>query len=186
MDGGGGLSVVGAMVGALSMRGGAMIGEMLDGALVVTPTPGFGHQDAVLSLALTLRQACPPGLRVLIAPFAVRFGEETELRPDVLVARYVDLTSDGLSGAPLLAAEVRSPSTGLIDRSLKKSAYARYRVACYWLIDPDTPSLTVFEMGEEGEYVGVAHATGSTRYHALRPFPVTVVPTDLVAGLRPG
>jgi Uma2 family endonuclease len=163
-----------------------MIAEMLDGAVFLTPSPGFGHQDAVLNLAALLRQACPPGLRVVLAPFAVRLGEQTELRPDVLVARYVDLTRDELTAPPLLAVEVRSPSSGLIDRSLKKSVYARYRVSCYWLMDPDTPSLTVYELGEEGEYIGVAHAVGSQPYTAVRPFPVTVVPVELVAGLRPG
>src|SRR5215468_5919049 len=88
---------------------GPMLAELLDGTVLVTPTPGFSHQDAVLSLALTLRQACPAGLRVLVAPFAVRLAAQTELRPDLLVARYVDLTSDRLTEPPLLAVEVSGP-----------------------------------------------------------------------------
>jgi Uma2 family endonuclease len=162
-----------------------MFAELLDGTVLVTPTPGFSHQDAVLSLALTLRQACPPGLRVLIGPFPVRLGAQTELRPDLLVARYLDLTSDRLTGPPLLAVEVAGPGTGVVDRAWKRIAYARHRVPSFWLVDPDVPALTAFELDAEGEYVEVGQATGSGRFAATRPFPVTVVPVELVAGLHP-
>jgi Uma2 family endonuclease len=162
-----------------------MLAELLDGTLLLSPTPGFGHQDAVLSLAMTLRQTCPRGLRVLVGPFAVRVGRDAELRPDVLVARYVDLTTDELTGPPLLAVEVRTPGTGLIDRSLKKVLYARHGVGSYWIVDPEVPSLTAFELDATGEYVPVAHVSGPDGWHAERPYPVTVVPVDLVAGLHP-
>ena len=162
-----------------------MFAELLDGTVFVTPTQGFSHQDATLSLALTLRQACPPGLRVLVGPFPVRLGAQTELRPDLLVARYLDLTSDRLTEPPLLAVEVAGPGTGLIDRGLKKIAYARHRVPSFWLVDPEVPALTGFELDDGGEYVEVGHASGSARFAATRPFPVSVVPTDLVAGLHP-
>jgi Uma2 family endonuclease len=162
-----------------------MLAELFDGVLLLSPTPGFSHQDAVLNLAIALRQACPRGLRVLVGPFAVRLGEDAELRPDVLVARYVDLTTDGLTAPPLLAAEVRAPGTGLIDRSLKKMMYARHGVESYWVVDPETPSLTAFELDRGGEYRVVGHASGSEGWQAARPFPVTVVPVDLVAGLHP-
>jgi Uma2 family endonuclease len=162
-----------------------MIAELFDGVLLLSPTPGFTHQDAVLNLAIILREACPPGLRVLVGPVAVRVGEDAELRPDLLVARYVDLTSDGLVAPPLLAVEVRSPGTGLVDRSLKKMVYARHGVSSYWVVDPETPSLTVFELAASGEYLLVGHATGADRWQAARPFPVTVAPIDLVPGLHP-
>ena len=162
-----------------------MFAELLDGIVVVTPSPGFAHQDALLSLALTLRQACPPGLRVLIGPFPVRLGAQTELRPDLLVARYVDLTSDRLTERPLLAVEVAAPGTGVVDRALKKIAYARHRVQSLWLVDPDVPALTGFQLDAGGEYVEVSHATGTGRFETSLPFPVTVVPTAMVAGLHP-
>jgi Uma2 family endonuclease len=162
-----------------------MLAELFDGVLLLSPTPGFGHQDAVLSLAITLRQACPRGLRVLVGPFAVRLGEDAELRPDVLVARYVDLTTDGLTAPPVLAAEVRSPGTGLIDRSLKKMLYARHGVGSYWIVDPETPSLTAFELDPSGDYRPVGRVSGMDRWQATHPFPVAIVPVDLVAGLHP-
>jgi Uma2 family endonuclease len=163
-----------------------MIAEMLDGAVFVSPSPGFGHADAVLALAGTLRRAAPAELRVVAGPFPVRLGRRTELRPDLMVARYVDLVRDGLTAAPLLAVEVRSPGSELLDRSLKRAVYARHRVRSYWLVDPEEPSLTALELDEDGDYGTVAEVTGREWFSARLPFPVSVRPLDLVAGLRPG
>jgi Uma2 family endonuclease len=162
-----------------------MMSEMFDGAVVMSPSPGFGHADAVLALAGTLRAAAPPGLRVLSAPFPVRLGRQTELRPDLLVARYVDLVRDELTAPPLLAVEVGSPATDVVDRSLKRVVYARHRVASYWLVDPETPALTVLELDGAGDYRLVADVVGAEAFLALRPFPVRICPLELVAGLRP-
>ena len=162
-----------------------MITEMFDGAVFVSPSPGFGHTDAVLALAGLLRAAAPPWLRVLATPFPVRLGRQTELRPDLLVARYADLVRDELTAPPLLAVEVRSPGSELLDRSLKRSVYARHRVPSYWLVDPETPALTVLELDDEGDYRTVADVIGAERVLAVRPFPVELSPLALVAGLRP-
>src|SRR5687767_11207830 len=42
--------------------------ELLDGQLLVTPSPRLRHQAVSLELAVLLRQALPPGLRLLPAP----------------------------------------------------------------------------------------------------------------------
>jgi Uma2 family endonuclease len=161
-----------------------MMSEMFDGTVFLSPSPGFGHADALLALAGALRAAAPPWLRVLAAPFPVRLGRQTELRPDVLVARYVDLVRDELTASPLLAVEVRSPASDLVDRSLKRSIYARHGVAGYWLVDPETPALTAFEL-MDGDYRVVADVVGAETFAAVRPFAVRVSPLTLVAGLRP-
>ena len=162
-----------------------MMSEMFDGAVVMSPSPGFSHADAVLALAGVLRAAAPAGLRVLSAPFPVRLGRQTELRPDLLVARYVDLVRDELTAPPLLAVEVRSPASDLLDRSLKRVVYGRHGVPSYWLVDPETPALTTLELDAGGEYRTVADVVGVETFLALRPFPVRICPLELVAGLRP-
>lgn len=123
---------------------------------------------------------------MLISPFAVRFAGDTELQPDVLVARFADLTATSLLVAPLLAVEVASASTRLVDRTLKAAAYARHGVTAYWIVDPNPqrPVVTVHEL-QGGEYVEVAAAIADDRLAVTAPFPVTFTPAELVAGLRP-
>lgn len=157
-----------------------MITEMVDGAVFVRPAAGFAHVDAVLALAGTLRAAAPAGLRVLTAPFPVRLGRRTLLRPDLLVARYADLVRDELTEPPLLAVEVDGEAPGL-----RRVLYARHRVGSYWLLDPRTPALTVLELDPDGDYRTAAEVVGAERFAAVRPFPVVLRPLDLVAGLRP-
>jgi Uma2 family endonuclease len=160
--------------------------ELIDGELLVSPAPGWPHQEAAYTLYMILRSACPADLRVIGAPFAVRPDTFNEVQPDVLVARYADLTLQGLPRAPLLAVEVISPTSRLRDASLKKAFYARLGAASFWLVDPspDKPSLTVFELAS-GEYREVAHAVGDEPWTAARPFAVRLIPAELVSGLRP-
>lgn len=163
--------------------------ELLDGILLVSPAPGVWHQEVAGTLYRLLYAACPPELHVVIAPFEWRGSRRTALQPDVLVARRGDLLAvDGgkfLAEPPVLAVEVLSPSTRRIDRLSKLSAYEEAGVASYWLVDPDpeSPSLHALEL-VDGRYVEVGCPSGDRAWQAQRPFPVTVRPADLVAGLR--
>jgi Uma2 family endonuclease len=51
----------------------------------------------------------------------VRLADDTVLQPDLLVTRRSDTTERNLPVAPLLAIEVLSPSTRLIDLNLKRA-----------------------------------------------------------------
>ncbi|MGQ0574743.1 MAG: Uma2 family endonuclease [Pseudonocardia sp.] len=159
--------------------------ELIDGTLIVSPAPSWGHQEMGATAYVVLRAACPRDLRVLIAPFAVQTAFDSEVQPDVLVARFTDLTPKHLPVAPVLAVEVLSRSTALLDRNTKKAHYARMGVPSYWLLDPTgTGSITAFRLAGAG-YEQVAHVVGDDEFHAEHPFPVTIVPARLLDGLRP-
>lgn len=158
--------------------------ELLDGMLLVTPAPGFRHQKVVLKLGSLLDAHCPEELQVLPAPFAIRPSVTIELQPDLLVARDEDLTEANLPVAPVLAIEVLSPSTRLYDLNFKKAAYERLGVPSYWVIDPLMPRLTAFELDDSGEYELVAKVSGPEVYEAEHPFPVRVVPAELLPRQR--
>ena len=153
--------------------------ELIDGALIVTPAPRHLHQRAVARLLVLLTNACSDELEVLVAPFDVVLADDTVLQPDVLVARRNDVTDRDLPVAPLLAVEVLSPSSRLIDLNLKR---ARYEAACcpsYWVVDPDEPSLVACEL-RDGAYVDIAHMIGEATFRATRPYDVNVCPARLV------
>jgi Uma2 family endonuclease len=154
--------------------------ELVDGALLVTPAPGFGHQRAVKRLLRLIDDACPPDLEALAAPFDVVLSSSTVFEPDVLIARLDDISERNLPVPPVLAVEVLSPSTRSIDRVLKYSRYAESGVEHYWIVDPEEPSLTAYRLGLDGTYEQVAHVIGDLAYEAFEPVHVVVVPSRLV------
>ena len=132
--------------------------ELIDGCLVVTPAPTPRHQIVVSGLLRLLSTACPADLRVLVAPLDVVLADDTVVQPDVLVARRDDFTERDLPVAPLLAVEVLSPSTRRVDVTLKRARYEAAGCPSYWVLDPDHPSLTAWNL-QDG-YVEVAHVEG--------------------------
>jgi Uma2 family endonuclease len=158
--------------------------ELLDGTLIVSPRPINAHQEAAAELLGLLRAACPRELRAIPEP-AVQLSEVTEFDPDIVVIRREHVHAVKCTEPPLLVVEIRSPSTALIDLGRKKAAYERFGVPSYWIVDPrvSRPSLTVFELARGG-YGKAAQVAGDEPFRARRPFPVSGVPSALVAGLR--
>ena len=151
--------------------------ELIDGSLIVSPSPRHAHQVIVGNLYVLLRLACPPELQVVLAPFAVGLAEDTEVQPDLLVAPRSQFTERDLPGPPLLAVEVLSPSTRRVDLLLKRDRYQAAGIASYWIVDPSGPTLTVLELAGES-YVEGQPATDVVRIE--RPFPVEVDPARLL------
>ena len=153
--------------------------ELIDGSLIVSPGPSHAHQVVVGNLHLLLRAACPPDLQVILAPFSVALSDDTEVQPDLLVAPREQFTRRELPGAPLLAVEVLSPSTRRVDLLLKRDRFESAGVASYWLVDPDEPSIIVLEL-LGGSYVEVARVSGAQSCEGTQPFPVRLVPAELL------
>ncbi len=149
--------------------------ELIDGSLIVSPSPRHGHQTVVGNLHLLLRSACPAELQVVLAPFAVALADDTEVQPDLLVAQRERFTDKELPGPPLLAVEVLSPSTRRVDLLLKRDRLQSAGVPSYWLVDPDALVVTVLEL-VDGHYEQVAEVGVDEAFDALRPFPVRLAP----------
>jgi Uma2 family endonuclease len=153
--------------------------ELIDGTLVVTPAPSDPHQASVGELYVLLRAACPSDLRVRLAPYDVTLAADTLVQPDVLVATKAAITHRGLPAAPVLAVEVLSPSTALIDLNLKRARYEQAGVASYWAFDPVGLRLRAWDLAG-GEYVEVADVSGEDSWTSELPYAVTVIPSQLV------
>lgn len=152
--------------------------ELLDGILLVSPAPTRRHQRAVLELAALLRAECPPGMEAVVAPLDWRPDIRTSLQPDVLVLKNRNLTAP-VNQSIILAVEVLSPSTRRKDSVYKRSKYEEAGVVNYWIVDPEEPSILALEL-VDGVYVTVGAATGDEPVTLDKPFPVTVVPANLL------
>jgi Uma2 family endonuclease len=124
--------------------------ELVDGVLLMSPSPRPVHQRAVARLLAALTENCPRELEVLPAPVDVALAEDTVLIPDVVVGLREQFGERGLIGAPVLAVEVISRSSRLIDTQLKPARLAEAGCPHYWVVDPNVPRLQVFNL--EGDH----------------------------------
>jgi len=115
--------------------------ELIDGEHYVTPSPNIGHQRVVgqlYGLIWTYLRTRPVG-ELFVAPFDVVFSNVDVVEPDLLYVsqgRASILTQANVKGTPDLVVEVRSPSTGRRDETIKLALYERAGVSEYWLVDP--------------------------------------------------
>lgn len=113
--------------------------EVVDGVLLVSPSPSALHQRAVGELHVLLHAYLSGrGMEVFVAPAAITWSHDTEVQPDLLAVRLID-------GKPVqrfedvqqlaLAVEVLSPSTMRADRYIKRRKYLERGVETYWIVD---------------------------------------------------
>lgn len=153
--------------------------ELIDGCLLVTPAPGWMHQRAVARLLFALRDVVPPEAELLPGPLAVVPADDTELQPDLLVARRSDLTEKDLPAAPLLAVEVLSRRTRAFDLGAKFERYERAGTLAYWVFDPKAVRLRAWEL-RGGAFVLAGDVSGDEAFETDVPFRARVVPSALV------
>jgi len=153
--------------------------ELVDGSLVVTPSPSRRHQLVSSRLFAALHKMCPADFLVLHAPLDVVLAEHTVMQPDLLVVRRQDFDDLGLPLQPLLVIEILSASTKQVDLTLKRAVYEAAGCASYWVVDPDLPALTIWEL-QAGAYVDTGHAEGEQQLTVARPYDVTITPAQLV------
>ncbi len=155
--------------------------EVIDGMLVVNPSPIGRHQTCVGELYVLLRAACPSELRVILSPYDWVTPSGDRLEPDLLVVRRSEFESGGhLHATPLLCAEVLSPSNPAYDTAVKRARYEALGVPAYWMADPVSPGRLVALNLVGGQYQEVADCSGAQPFEAAFPFPVRVLPSDLV------
>jgi Uma2 family endonuclease len=106
--------------------------ELVDGELLVTPSPAPPHQIVVRELIMALGDYLrrEPVAEVLHSPSDVELEPEDVRQPDVFVVSRAELKRVVREGNPvrelLLAIEVLSPSSGRHDRVTKRPGYQRH------------------------------------------------------------
>lgn len=132
--------------------------ELIDGEIIVSPTPVNRHQEIVGETYFFLKQLSKQNLshgKAVVAPMDVWLGDNC-LQPDVFWVSEPEsrckLGEDGYwYGAPDLVVEVLSPSTAHKDRDKKFKLYQEFGVREYWLADPDGQYIEVYRL-EDGAF----------------------------------
>ena len=149
--------------------------ELIDGELIMSPSPREAHQYADVELGATLHTFVKLHNlgRVYHAPFDVVLSDTDVVQPDLLFVsreRLHIITEDNIQGAPDLAVEILSPSTSARDRGYKRDLYAKHGVKEYWQVDTDAKQITVLSLNADGDYDVVAvYGVGQTLASPLLP-----------------
>ncbi|SDL31115.1 Endonuclease, Uma2 family (restriction endonuclease fold) [Lentzea albidocapillata subsp. violacea] len=153
--------------------------ELVDGVLVMSPSPRPVHQRVVARLLVALTAVCPPELEVLPAPVDVVLADDTVFIPDLVVGRREQFSKQALIGPPVLAVEVLSPRTRHVDLELKRAKFQEVGCENYWVIDYDSPWLRCLHL-ENGVYVEQARSEGEEIIELQFPFAVKLSAQSLV------
>ena len=115
--------------------------EVVDGELLVSPSPARWHQVTVARLLVALTAYCDrTGVgEAMSAPFDVVLNrKDTLVQPDVVVLPHEAMEAPPAKPRPalVLAVEVLSPGTARQDRLRKRPRYQRAGIPV-WLVDLD-------------------------------------------------
>ncbi|MGW1058985.1 Uma2 family endonuclease [Micromonospora rubida] len=119
--------------------------ELLDGVLLVPPSPTRVHQTIAGRLGVALEEDCPDEYDVTQG-VEVRINRTRSFVPDVLVTTSVAARrqpSRYEAHEVVLAVEIVSPSTRSIDRVLKPALYAQAGIPYFWRIEVEDDGLVV-------------------------------------------
>ena len=148
--------------------------QLVDGDLVMSPSPRHHHQKVVGALHARLwMHVNARGLgEVVVAPDDVYIDDENVLQPDVyfVAAAHADRFRDNaLHGAPDLVVEVLSPSTRALDLVKKRVIYAAAGVVEAWYVDIEAELILVYRLQENAAEPVRAVGRGGTLASALVP-----------------
>ena len=127
--------------------------ELVDGELLVTPSPAMPHQRAVRLLLLALSSYLERERvgEVFTSPFDIELEPESLVQTDVFVVPLHEtrrLATEMPARELLVACEILSPSSGRYDRVKKRSLYQRH-VPEYWIVDLDARLVERWRPGDE-------------------------------------
>ena len=141
--------------------------ELIDGELVLMPSPKEIHQRLIFRLGFPLDAFVLENFLGIVypAPFDVYFSDTAILQPDILFVsneRAHIVTEDNVQGAPDLVVEIISPSDPNRDRVRKRRIYERHGVGEYWLVDPYARNITVLLLDGDGYETDGIYGIGDT------------------------
>ena len=148
--------------------------ELIDGSLIMSPSPLPFHQFLGLEISFALRACCPEDMLVSVDQ-SVRIDFRNEPRPDVVLIREEGAgRTPVLSADVLLAVEILSPESINRDQDAKMKVYAHGGIPYCWIIDPvgEAITFTEYQLSPGGEYY--REMWTDRRVSIDRPWPVAL------------
>ena len=130
--------------------------ELIDGEHFVSPSPNTEHQTISLNLVRVLLPYLDRHRlgEVRYAPFDVKLSLFTVLVPDLVYftsERFARVVNEKhATAAPDLVVEILSPGTRRRDKGRKRAVYDRESVGEYWIVDPESRSITALRRPRAG------------------------------------
>jgi Uma2 family endonuclease len=135
--------------------------ELIDGVVISSPGPLFGHQDVRGEVERQLRNFCANrNIGWIASEVDIRLRSRLVYRTDLV---FVDIRQSAtrprvVETPPALVVEVLSPSNAATDLKTKRDDYEKASVLEYWIINPMTGSILALRL-KRGRYVET-EATG--------------------------
>jgi Uma2 family endonuclease len=130
--------------------------ELIDGVVLVVPSPAINHQSIASLTWAWLRRHAPEYLHAVQA-VGVAVDATTSFEPDIVLRRAGGDTTRHfvMPDEVVLAVEVVSPGTRTRDRITKPATYAAARIPYYWRIEQDPVHVYAYKLvGDAYKAVG--------------------------------
>jgi Uma2 family endonuclease len=139
--------------------------ELIDGDLVMSPSPKTRHQRILRNLFYALQNFLRehPFGEVFIAPYDVVLSEHDVCQPDlvfVAAAQASIITADNIRGSPALVIEILSEGNRKLDETIKLQRYEHFGIPEYWIIDPELDLMKIYRL-TDGRYVRIGELTAA-------------------------
>jgi Protein of unknown function (DUF820). len=166
--------------------------ELLDGTLIMSPAPGYDHQEFPANLHMLPVRRVPQGVKVHIAGNVRLFGsDENGLVPDLAITRP-GVSTRGRTRLEaeevLCVVEVVCPGSRRLDRVTKPSAYAEAGIPFLLRVElapfpgqlgEQVPVILVHGL-HQGWYRAAERLTAGATGKIMRSFPVEFDPAELL------
>lgn len=144
--------------------------EFTDGYLEALPMPTDAHQTILLFLYECLVAFLRPlGGKVLVAPLRLKIRDGKFREPDIVLMRSADdvrRQNRFWLGADV-AVEIVSPDKPERDLVEKRRDYAEVQIPEYWIVNPQSETITVLRLEDSTYAVHGVFARGDTAVSAL-------------------
>jgi Uma2 family endonuclease len=162
--------------------------ELAEGHVMMMTGGSRGHGIIIRRLAAALEKRLNANqLTVLTSDFGVDLGPDTVRYPDVVVDVASGLLKDLTATAPVLVAEVLSPSSASHDLGDKAAEYLQLTSLCaYLVLSQDEPKAWAWARGAAGFSAGPDVIKGHDGIIRVAALAIDLPLSEIYAGIHTG